>query len=105
MSKFRVQILNTNLGFTPTFHVGSMNEVEALRENEFNRNQHLYAGGTFVFSDVTAEIAAHELQMQNDELAKSQLKSALKSIKKSDLNSIDSCADAIVKIIKHLKLD
>lgn len=54
-----------------------------------------------VEEDMTAEIAAKEA----DEEERRQARDFLKGLKKSDLNTVDKCATAIMRIVKHLRAD
>lgn len=61
----------------------------------------------FVVSDLTPppptaeEIAAQEAEKAEDE----KVRKFLKGLKKSDLVDVPTCAEAIMKIIKHLRAD
>lgn len=56
---------------------------------------------TVVEEDMTAEIAAAEA----DKKEQREIKDHLKGLKKADLKTVSDCADAILKILKHLRAD
>jgi hypothetical protein len=54
-----------------------------------------------VEEDMTAELADKVIADANQE----QVRLFLKGLKKSDLTTIDACASAIMKIVKHIRAD
>ena len=62
---------------------------------------HLPAEFTVVEEDMTAEIAEKEAK----EKAKKDLHDELKQLKRGDLKDVAHCADAIMKILKHLGVE
>lgn len=62
---------------------------------------HLPAEFQVVEEDMTAELAEKEAK----EKAKKDLHDELKQLKKNDLKDVAHCADAIMKILKHLGVE
>jgi len=84
-----------------------ISQVIASRESEPDPQgnvvkEYLFAAEyTIVEEDMTAELAAAEA----DKKDRDEVKKHLKGLKKADLKTVEGCADAILKILKHLRAD